>query len=140
MNTIQPHPLGRGGDTRIRHTGMCQNFGLFFARNPQTWVPFVRKKSLFMGLIFEIFQVYINFENLVCFCSKIERNGYLFFFTKIPKYGYLFLEKIPLNMVMDMVWDQSKSEYPPLHPRTHPHALCACLMKIKDFFTFRRNF
>ena len=40
-----------------------------------------------------------TFENLECFCSRIEKKMGTFF-GKIPKHGHLFLEKLPLNMGM----------------------------------------
>ena len=64
--------------------------------------PIFHEKSLTMGLIF-------NFENFVCFCGKITKNGYFFFF-KNPKYLNLFLEILPLNMGMGL-------ELLAVHPR-----------------------
>ena len=71
----------------LRRMGMCCNFGSVLC-----------KKSLNMGTIFHVkirnFGLWVwfskwltpgNFENLMCFCIKIARNGYLFF-QKNPKY------------------------------------------------------
>ena len=63
-----------------------------------------------MGLIFTIFweSQYIPKEivKILCiFVAKSQEMGT--FFQKIRKYG--FLEKLPLNMVLEHIHDQSKS-------------------------------
>ena len=78
------------------------------------------KKSLAMGLIFNIFWSFAskNPEKLGVFLWQNHKKWVPFLFTKTPKYGYLLvLEKLPLNMIMGLELpsacpDQSKSEYP----------------------------
>ena len=76
-STVAVNPGGYSHVTKKRGCAvkMESKWVGFFARNPLTWVPlFLKNKSLnFNGRIPE------NFENLVCFCGKIARNGYLLF-------------------------------------------------------------
>ena len=80
--------------------GCAALMGLFFTRNPKTWVPFSTKISLNMGLLF----FPSNFKNFWVFTKKIKgtyilikihKNGtFFFFFFFLPKwplkYGYGF--------------------------------------------------
>ena len=83
---------------------------------PQNGLVFCKKslkKSQTTGLIFKIFQGLLHEPQKIVkiwcvFVAKSHEIGT--FFRKIPKYWYLFLEKLPLNIGMDL-------ELPAAHPR-----------------------
>ena len=101
-----------GGGTNMIHTGMSHknvpDFFFFMQEILKHGSPFFMKKSV-MSLNFRVFcETPENSENLMCFCDKIARTGYLFSEKSLNMGTYLW--KFPLNMGMSL-------ELPAAHPR-----------------------
>ena len=67
----------------LRHKGMCGNFGLVFARNPLTRVPFFMKKLPNYGSDFLNFPELAQILKILCILvAKLQEMGT--FFQKNP--------------------------------------------------------